>query len=375
MENDQGYDVNVDESMRAFSPLGDMGMGKSLAIPIAKMLTSRRHNQRLTGPATDSLQIPIARMIAHGRNLAPVTDLAGDEFMPGMGDNEEFMPGMGDNGDMLPGMGACDPEQIRNAMAWMPGFGDTDDNGMLPGMGDTETPVRYRNHFVVRRPSGSFQVWKSNGKPVGSYRTMDRAQAAINGAIEAVRPPKTWLSNDDTHAMKSSLGDESFMPGMGSDDSMLPGMGEDATVPAAKRTPLKSFNPSGDRRRVHGSAAGRNITPALGVKLSSPLFQKSLAWKNRSLAHKNGLGKKLGGRDNAKMPVAGGSMLPGLSDDDSLAGPAYGALADEEFLYAQVADYDMGAINLPIIGSVSPLVAVGVAVAAFFVGKALFKKH
>ena len=335
MENDQGYDVNVDESMRAFSPLGDMGMGKSLAIPIAKMLTSRRHNQRLTGPATDSLQIPIARMIAHGRNLAPVTDLAGDEFMPGMGDNEEFMP----------------------------------------GMGDTETPVRYRNHFVVRRPSGSFQVWKSNGKPVGSYRTMDRAQAAINGAIEAVRPPKTWLSNDDTHAMKSSLGDESFMPGMGSDDSMLPGMGEDATVPAAKRTPLKSFNPSGDRRRVHGSAAGRNITPALGVKLSSPLFQKSLAWKNRSLAHKNGLGKKLGGRDNAKMPVAGGSMLPGLSDDDSLAGPAYGALADEEFLYAQVADYDMGAINLPIIGSVSPLVAVGVAVAAFFVGKALFKKH
>lgn len=205
------------------------------------------------------------------------------------------------------------------------------------------------------------------GKPIATMIAYGRELASpATGLADDMLPGMGDVDDADNGMlpgmgddMLPGMGDMSFMPGMGDDDAMLPGMGDDASVPRARRTPRK-----------HGDGT-KNITPALGVHRGIPVSVVSPRTHSRSLA--NGLGTRMSGRSNKHLPPAGGGMLPGLSEDE-LAGaePALAAMGDEDFLYAQVDG--MGDINLPVLGTVTPLKAIGLFAAAFIIGKIVFSK-
>ncbi len=210
------------------------------------------------------------------------------------------------------------------------------------------------------------------GKPIATMIAYGRELAAPATGLAGDMLPGMGDVDDADNGMLPGMGDDmlpgmgdlmedSMLPGMGDDDGMLPGMGDDASVQPTARTP-------GKHRWRHG---GNNITPALGVHRGIPVSVASP--RVRSVSLRNGLGSRMTGRANARLPIAGGSMLPGLSQDDLAdAEPALAALADEEFLYAQVDG--MGDVTLPVVGAVSTAAAIGIAIAAYFIGKSLLKR-
>lgn len=313
------------EFIAPYDPLGD-ALGKPIRTPKTKLLrgapdhalTMFRHTNRIPTPRTNSLAISIS---------SPAGDLAGDEFMPGMGD-----------ADFLPGMGDADA-------SFMPGMGAIDDNGMLPGMGDlghghgghhgghgggrgvmwgpawagpdtayletnyiqADESIPYRGYIITCKQHACKVNRVGDSTVLTVVANANEAKAFIDKLAGGVH----GLGNMSASFMPG-MGDMSpdelrnamaWMPGFG-DAEFLPGMGDDPTVPTAKRTP----------RKRTASTGVRNITPPVGINQTPAIATKSPRWKNISL--RKPLGRPLLGRANKRLPTSGGSMLPGLSHDD-----------------------------------------------------------
>lgn len=265
---------------------------QSLRRPLDQRLSTFRRTNRIPTPKTRSLAIAMSHV---------ANDLAGDDFMPGMGD-----------ADFLPGMGEAD---------FLPGMGDIDDNGMLPGMGDLGYGHGGHGHGGHGGGRGGFwaPVWGGSDNAYLETNIIQPDEAityrgyvitCTDNACKVNRIGDSTVLTVVANANEArdyvdrlaggvnGIGDmsASFMPGMG-DADFLPGMGEDPTLPKRKRSP-----------------SVRNITPPIGINQTPAIATKSPRWKNVSL--RKPLGRPLLGRATNKLPIYGGSMLPGLSHDD-----------------------------------------------------------
>ncbi len=138
------------------------------------------------------------------------------------------------------------------------------------------------------------------------------------------------MGDVNDNGMIPGMGDASFLPGMG-DNDFLPGMGDDPTVSAARRTPRAHHQIRGAMRQ---RGSGINITPPLGKNQTPPMYAKSPRWNSQNITP--AMSRKMGIPITSRLPVAAGSMLPGLMGLEPEPTYALGVLADEEYLYAQV---------------------------------------